>query len=383
MRSSTHSAVVPPGTHVHAAPAIGGSAVAALSLPLVGAEASTDQFLANAHRAKLAALAVDLLDMNLLPRRKCKTDLAGAVVQGVGKWLDTMFGGMAWHSLQAGIHHTLYDAMGVTEEMLDNEYRPRYPGPKGADKLYERACGFSRNTPHFVVALAPREWRFVRIRDGVERLEAELPGLGWAAVEAFGNAAVPIGAKDFSWVEYAIQYSQWGGNETCAAYLEENGESEEDFGGITDAQFQTFAPLARMRAAPKLTLQRLQEAAESGTPYAANVAGLLVAMHALRRAMMPCNETPVLADCSLQTSIEPTVFVIWHDEDPICRIADDFHEIVASGDDFFTESTAYIPIRLDRPGGLQRTAKKWQSYLDRLRLADQLLTALAVEGETA
>lgn len=380
MRSSTQRAVEPAAGHADAAPALSGPAVAALMLPQVGADATTDQLLADAHRAKLAALAVDLLDMQMLPRALCETDLAGAVVQGIGNWLDTMLDGLVWHKLAASIHHSLFDAMGVSPEMLEAEGQ-RYAGQRSLDELYEQACGMAPQTPHFVVALAPTAWRMVQIREGVERLEAAVPGLGWAAVQAFTSAAVPFGAKEFTWVEFAIQYSQWGGHETCAAYLEESGESLEDFGGISDAQFESFAPLQRMRAAPKLTQSRLQQVAASGQERAATVARLLIDMHALRRAPLPCNAACLQGECSLQPPMDPTVFVIWSNEDPVCRIADDFYEIMASGEDYFTEATAYIAVPLDRPGGLQRTTKRWQRFLDRLRMADQLLTLLTLEGE--
>lgn len=350
----------------------GGFAAPALAIPDFSEAALPKYSGDELHQQKMAGCAISLAERRLLKRSDCEEGLDKAVAASLSKWLEQLFSGLKFFQFGASVFSDVFEACGQTKEELCSAI-----GKDRLTRAFKDACNADVDAPHIAIGINSAEREWILVGNGVERLEAQFEGLGWAALTEVGRVGIHYDLFDFSWLEQAASYAYWCGGEDEKEWLEQCGEDPENYQGVTRETFEESIPLRRMLKAPKLTSKRLLEIAESGTGEAAEVARIIVQVRRLKNTPPICRMAELSQELDWFDSLDPTAILGWKDWAVVNQLADDYSEIMYSGDSSLRDFTAILAIPLGSGKALAELEMGLRGSLKSLRLADKLLGFIA------
>lgn len=324
--------------------------------------------------SKLAGLGLALARRGFLSEAEVQGDLPGAVRASMGRWMDSMWGGMRWFQFRA---HLLDSVATVVTDDLAGLVRAW--GEERTRSVFLESCGIDPMQPHVGVALSAEARRDVLVGDGVRRLESVLPGLGFAVLNEVEQACIPYDLFGVAWLEWAAEFTYWSGLHSEQEWAEECGESLDEYEGMKREDLEKAMPITASRSAPGVTTKLLSEIAAGKDQAAARTAGLLIQLRRLNK-VQPVFKTHVLsADADWYDTLSPTVLVGWDDLAAVTRVGDDYYEVMANGGADIRECVGLFGVPLEGQKVLQELELRWKLPLKKLRLADALLSEIGRE----
>jgi len=322
----------------------------------------------------MAALASALAERGVLVSSDVTSTLTQATHEAMGRWLDRTFGGLRFFEFNASLHASVADACGEDAEQLLSAW-----GEDRAKAVFEAGCGVDPYLPHVAVSLAVETSHNVLVGDAVEALEAEVAGLGWSALKAITAATVQYDLFGFSFFEWAASCCYWGGCEDERECYESMGESLEMYEGMTRADLEQIIPIRAFGSAKPLSRAVLMAVQRSGSEKAARVASLILKLRGLGKVQQPFRMETLSAELDWYETLTPTVVMGWKQMGELLAVGDDFGNHVMEGGAGIREKVGLFGIQLDTPNCLAKKELEWKLAARQLKLADELLSEVAVE----
>lgn len=314
----------------------------------------------------LDRLAEQLVSRGALIASDFEAGFEAAVRRGLGRWLDGLFGGLVHFEFAATVYDSIAAACGAEGESPQGHVEAagaHAPGEAGA----------SASVPPLAVALHATTRHCVCVRSGVEGLEARVPGLGWAVVDAIEVCGHPFGLFGFAWLHDAARDAYWGGCEDEIEFREMFDLDEDDTGGMTRALVEGVAPERPRRSARKLTQVALSALAAASDADVSRVCALLLASRRLARRRLPVDAWELDAEHDVQGTLEPAAVMCWDDVEGYERIGDDYYQRFMEGDCMLRSWVVLMALPLGSQAQLAPVERAWRRAIERLRCADELL----------
>lgn len=323
---------------------------------------------------KLASLGLALARRGFLHEADVQGDLPAAVRASMGRWMDSMWGGMRWFEFKAHLMGSVMSVVTDEPGQLAHEW-----GEERTKTIFMESCGIDPSRPHVGVALSACGWRGVLVGEGVRKLEASHAGLGFAVLNEVENACIPYDLFGFSWVEWAAEFTYWGGMASEIEWAEESGESLDEYEGVEREELEQEVPIKASRQAPKVSTKVLSQIAAGSDESAARAATLLIQLRRLAK-VQPVFQIHVLgAEADWYDTLSPTVRLAWDDFEAVSRVSDDYYEVIASGGAEIREWVGVFGVPLDGQQALRELEMRWKLPLKKLKLADALLSEIGRE----
>jgi hypothetical protein len=351
---------------------LGGVAALALSLPALGdASVVQDAASTGAGKVKSAKLARALLAKGFLPSPDEVASVEVAVEVGLGRWLAAQVGSLCCLSVGASLHPNVWEAHGLTAEQVMDELQDGVP-----EKREREVFGLIEGQDHVGVVLEARHCDCLDVKQGVEALEAKLPGFGYAAARLAMDALTQFGVWGFEQQAYQARNTYWGGCESELEWLEEWGGEDDDYQGVTAAELDVAFQLKQFAAQGSKREWRTAFV-ELGEPVELQrFIELVESLQRLERATV-FQGHELCMELEFYESISPSAIVVWGDSRLALRIGDDFAQMVMESDGRTQEFIGVIGLSLEANGrGLSAQGLRWRKGLRRLRLADELMARL-------
>lgn len=322
----------------------------------------------------MAALAAALADRGLLVSSDVASTLTQATHEAMGRWLDRTFGGLRFFQFKAALHASVADACGEEAGQLRSAW-----GEERQKTIFGEACGIDPNLPHIAVSLDVEVCHNVLVGDAVEALEAEVAGLGWSALRAITDATVHYDLFGFAFFQWAASYSYWGGCDDERECYESMGESAETYEGLTREKLESIIPITAYSKSKPLSRAALMEAQRTGSEKAARVASLILRLRRLGKVQQPFQMGVLCGEMDWYETLNPTVIMGWKQMGDLLEVAHDFENYIMEGEASLREMVGLFGIQLDTPKCLAKKELEWKLAARQLKLADELLSEVAVE----
>jgi len=324
---------------------------------------------------KMAALGLALARRGFLEASDVQGDLPSAVKASMGRWMDSMWGGMRWFAFRGYLMNSVLN--GVTDDVSE---MARDWGAERTKAIFIESCGIDPSTEHVGIGLVGSGRMDVLVGEGVERLEAVREGLGWSVLSEVEQACQPYDLFGMRWTEMAAETAYWCGMPSEIEWAEECGEPLEEYSGMTREQFEKNVPIKRWDAAPKLNHKVLAEIAKGESKEGARAASLLIQLRRLAK-VQPMFDMQVLgAEADWYDSVSPSVLLGWKDMRAVESVGDDFSEMLMNGGADLREWTGLMGVPTSGQQSLRETELRWKLPLKKLRLADALLSEIGQEA---
>lgn len=360
-----------PGLH-----GVGGSAAAALSIPGFAPEGLPRYSGDESYRRKLAGLAITLAQRGLLTKGDCEQGMSEGISFALSRWLAQTFSGLRCFEFKAHLFSDAFEACGVErDEFLEAHSQARMA------QAFEEACDLDVESQHVAIGLYAASSKWLLVGEGIERLEAAHPGLGWTVLHEIQDATIDFNLFDFGWIEQAASYTYWCGGDDECELLDMYGEDGERYEGVTRAQFDEAVPARVMRQAKRLSTRAVMGIGKNGGSEAARISNLICRLRRLKNTQPICRISALEGEFDWFDSLEPTVVLGWKSWDLVNRLTDDYAEIMYNGDACLRDVIAVMPIPLADGKGLANLEMKWRGPIKRLRYADRLVSLLSGQEE--
>lgn len=351
-------------------------AAPSLSLPQLAAGARLTVS-AGRCQTKLAALGLALMDAGMLRSADLTQTRQSAILRGLQRWLESIWGGLKWFKFMCHITDTVLDACGE-----DDQPYGRSCTDAALSSAVQKATGVALDERHLALAFTVTDAFSLTVADGVTGLEDALPGLGWAALDAVESIGCHFDLFGFGWAESTCSYTHWGGYDKEEDWLDEMGVTADEYDGITRAVFNEHIPIATMRASKAPTPSQLRKLARQRNTRASAVARCLLRLAAINAderdlGVMALSDAIDWFGCT-----EPTVLLGWKTMGLPERLFDDHSQMVMESGERPREVVGVAAVALDRPDVLQELAQRWKPVASRLKLVDQLLTEIATPAHS-
>lgn len=287
-----------------------------------------------------------------------------------------MFAGLRCFEFKANLYSDAFEACGVErDEFTEGSEKARMA------QAFHEACGLDVESSHVALGLYTASNRWLLVGDGIERLEAIHPGLGWTVLHEIQDATIDFNLFDFGWLEQAASYTYWCGGDDESELVDIYGEEAGDYDGVTRKDFDEAVPARLMQKAKRLSTRKLVEIGERGGAEASEITELVCRLRRLKKAQSICRISVLAGEFDWFDSLEPAVLLGWKSWDLINRLTDDYAEIMYNGDACLRDVIAVMPIPLGDGKGLANLEMKWRGAIKRLGYADRLLSRLGgLEG---
>lgn len=324
--------------------------------------------------SKLAGLGLALARRGFLSEGEVKGDLPGAVRASMGRWMDSMWGGMRWFEFRAHLLDSVAAVVTDDPSGLVHEW-----GEERTKSIFMESCGIDPTQPHVGVGLSADARCDVLVGEGVRRLESVLPGFGFAVLNEVEQACMPYDLFGVGWLEWAAEFTYWSGMHSEQEWAEECGEPLEEYEGMKREDLEKAMPITASRSAPKVTTKTLSEIAAGSDEAAARAAGLLIQLRRLRK-VQPIFQIHVLgAEADWYDTLSPTVLMGWDDIAAITRVGDDYYQVMTDGGADIREWVGLFGVPVEGQQALRELELRWKLPLKKLRLADALLSEIGRE----
>jgi PRTRC genetic system protein F len=322
----------------------------------------------------MAALASALAERGELVSSDVTSTLTQATYGAMGRWLDRTFGGLRFFEFSASLHASVADACGEDADQILCAW-----GKERVKTVFGEGCGVDPFKPHVAVSLTVETSHNVLVGAEVEALEAEVPGLGWSALKAITAATAQYDLFGFSFFQWAASYCYWGGCEDEKECYESMGESLDEYEGMTRDELEEIIPIRAFAKAKPLSRAALQTVQRGGSVKAARVASLILKLQGLGKVQQPFHMGTLSAEFDWYETLTPTVIMGWKQMGDLMAVADDFGNYVMEGGGGLREMVGLVGIEVDAPKCLAKKELEWKKAARQLKLADELLSEVAVE----
>ena len=293
-------------------PVVGFAPSTALIIPTIPALIPTSLTVTDAS-ARAAKIVLSLFDMGLVS----EIDLEGnsfpheLISTVLTRWLDERSRDFKGHfNLYLSMKDTL-EEMGMSNEDLESV-----------------DVGEDIATHGLKVAVYFRNPGFYTLREKVDALENDVPGLGEHALSMLYSvlhqtqfAVTPCWALD------TARYEYWQGEDDEKDVIEEYLMNDEEYDGLTRAEFDEQIPKLASEPGEKLSRAKIARIAKE-YPRLAKLCMLLLEGETIRKEYKQFVWSENIFDGGDCHNVEYGCLLSWQEGDPVCRILDDWGNYV-------------------------------------------------------